>query len=206
MMVKQSPLTQQTPSITPHTAAPPRVNQPRRVPNFHVFDHSIGSHTYPTRSNSASRQTHQISHQCNSVTHPTTGKPLEYRHLISGPDKHIWETAFANEIGRLANGVVTRIPHGTNTIQFIHRVTVPIDKRPTYGHLVSTIRPTKSEVYRIRLTVGENLIFYPGNVSTPMDDLSTTKILINSVVSSKISKLATADIKYFHLNSHMDSP
>lgn len=48
-----------------------------------------------------------------------TGKSCEYRHLISGTvnghSKEEWEKSFANEIGRLANGVGQRMPTGTNT-------------------------------------------------------------------------------------------
>ena len=64
-------------------------------------------------------------HQCNIVIDPTTGYSLEYRHLVKGDDKLRWTTAFANELGRLAQGVGTRMPTGTNTIKFISRNTVP---------------------------------------------------------------------------------
>ena len=30
---------------------------------------------------------------------PKTGAPLEYRYLIKGPTKAIWDNSFANEIG-----------------------------------------------------------------------------------------------------------
>jgi hypothetical protein len=35
-----------------------------------------------------------------------------------------------------------------------------------YGIFVVGIRPNKSEVHRVRLTVGVNLIQYPGDIST----------------------------------------
>ena len=49
-------------------------------------------------------------HQANVVIDPTTGASLEYRHLVKLPTKAIWENLFANEIGRLAQGFVTRMP------------------------------------------------------------------------------------------------
>ena len=52
----------------------------------------------------------KIHHQANVVIDPITGASLEYRHLIKGPTKAIWENLFANEIGQLAQGVGTRIP------------------------------------------------------------------------------------------------
>ena len=61
----------------------------------------------------------QVHHQANVVIDPTTGASLERRYLIKGPTKAIWEISFANEIGRLAQGVGTRMPTGTNTISFI---------------------------------------------------------------------------------------
>jgi hypothetical protein len=43
---------------------------------------------------------------------------------------------------------------------------------------------TKKENHRILLTVGCNCIHYPGNKSTPMADLTTAKVLINSTIST----------------------
>ena len=43
-------------------------------------------------------------HQENVVIDPTTGASLEYRHLIKGPTKSIWENSFANEIVQLVQG------------------------------------------------------------------------------------------------------
>ena len=49
-------------------------------------------------------------HKANVLIDPKTGLSLEYRHLIKGPNKSIWENLFANEIVRLAQGFGTRIP------------------------------------------------------------------------------------------------
>eukprot|EP00957_Ditylum_brightwellii_P053807 4076386-Ditylum_brightwellii.AAC.1 len=46
----------------------------------------------------------------NAVYNEDTGKMEEYRQLIKGKAKEKWETLFANELGRLANGVGKRIP------------------------------------------------------------------------------------------------
>eukprot|EP00957_Ditylum_brightwellii_P049142 3728651-Ditylum_brightwellii.AAC.1 len=46
----------------------------------------------------------------NTVYNKDTGKMEEYRQLIKGKTKQKWETSFANELGRLANGVGKRIP------------------------------------------------------------------------------------------------
>ena len=64
----------------------------------------------------------------NAVLDPTTDASLEYRHLIKGDTADIWRTSFAKELGRLANGVVTRMPTGSNTLGFIPKSKVPTKK------------------------------------------------------------------------------
>ena len=44
---------------------------------------------------------------------------------------------------------------------------------------VCDIRPQKIETHRTRLTVGGNLIEYPGEVSTPTLELTTMKMHVN---------------------------
>ena len=64
-----------------------------------------------------------------------TGEYLNYRQLLKDP-KHakVWVHSAANEFGRLAQGVGTRIK-GTNTIHFIQKNQVPQErvKDVTYG-------------------------------------------------------------------------
>ena len=88
------------------------------------------------------------------VIDPSTGTSLEYRHLMRGPDKIIWERAFANDLGRLAQGIGKRMPSGNNTIFFTHPCDIPLHKKVTYGRLVVDIRLLKEEKIRVRLTVG----------------------------------------------------
>ena len=66
-------------------------------------------------------------HQENVVIDPITGASLEYMHLIKGQTRDIWENSFANKIVRLAQGVGTRMPSGTNAIFFISKDKVPVD-------------------------------------------------------------------------------
>jgi hypothetical protein len=119
----------------------------------------------------------------NSVINEDTGASIEYRHLINDASTFtIWNKAAANEFGRLAQGVGDRI-EGSNTIFFIPRQAVPKGKIVTYGRFVVDIRPKKSEIHRVRLTLGGNLIQYPGDVSTRSADLTTSKCLWNSTIS-----------------------
>jgi len=66
------------------------------------------------------------------------------------------------------------------------------------------MRPMKKEVERTRLTVGGNLIDYPGNVSTKTANLTTAKILFNSVISMPDAKFMGIDLKNFYLNTPME--
>ena len=52
----------------------------------------------------------------NSVLEDVSGNLLEYRHLIKRTDAAIWTRTLENDFGRLAQGVETRIPKGTNAI------------------------------------------------------------------------------------------
>jgi hypothetical protein len=72
---------------------------------------------------------------------------MEYRHLLKSP-KHCkaWTTSFANELGRLAQGVGGR-QQGTNTVYYIRHDQVPEDRRKdvTYGQICVDYRPQKEE-------------------------------------------------------------
>ena len=112
--------------------------------------------------------------------------------------------SFANEIGRLAQGVGTRIPSGTNTILLITKDKLPSGRTVTYGIIVAKIRPQKAETHRIRLTVGGNLINFPVDVTTPTADLITAKLVFNSVLSKINAKFVCSDISNFYLNNPMN--
>ena len=73
--------------------------------------------------------THLINNVMNAVLDKETGELLEHRQLVKGPDRNIWITALANDLGRLAQGVGTRMKKGTNTMFFIHPSKIPKEKR-----------------------------------------------------------------------------
>ena len=61
----------------------------------------------------------------------------------------------------------------------------------------------KFDPYQTRLTVGGDLIAYPGECGTPTLDLLTVKLLLNSVFSTLGAKFMTIDIEDFYLNTPM---
>jgi hypothetical protein len=153
----------------------------------------------------ATIQNNALQFYANAVLHPMSGKPMTYRELLRDPlTRSEWELSSANEFGRLAQGVGGRIK-GTD-IRFIRHSEMPTDRKATYPRFVCEHRPQKTEVNRTRLTLGGNLINYPGNVSTRTAELETIKILFNSVISTKGAEFISIDIKNFYLNTPLERP
>ena len=143
-------------------------------------------------------------HFINAVIHPVTGKQQEYSELIRGPDEHTWTQANINEIGRLTDGRIGKNIVPTNTLQFIYLHEMPKGRKATYLRVVADYQPHKEDPNRIRWTVGGNQVDYPWDKSTPTADMTTAKILFNSVISTKDARFGTADIKDFYLNTPME--
>jgi hypothetical protein len=95
------------------------------------------------------------------------------------------------------------MPSGTDTIHFIPHTDLPAGRKPTYLRVVAEYKPNKEEKHRVRFTCGGDRIHYPGNVSTETADLTTAKLLFNSVISTRGARFAAFDIKNFYLNNPM---
>jgi hypothetical protein len=54
--------------------------------------------------------------------------------------------------------------------------------------------------------VGGNLIDYPGNVATSTADITTAKLVWNSVISTDHARFMGMDAKNFYLSMPMDRP
>jgi hypothetical protein len=89
---------------------------------------------------------------------------------------------------------------------FISHKDLPSQKKATYLRIVAKIREEKKETHRLRFTVGGNLIQYDGNVSSPTADLTTAKLIFNSVLSTPDAKFMTIDIKDFYLKAKYCTP
>ena len=139
--------------------------------------------------------------QQNVVIYDTTVESLTYPELIKHL-KHsaIWNTSCANELGRLTQGVGNRVA-GTNTAFLISHNNISKDrlKDITYANFVVDYKPNKTEPRRTRMTAGGGKINYPDDVSTPTGDMITTKIILNSTVSTPNAKLKTIGDKNFYL-------
>ena len=139
----------------------------------------------------------------NAVLDATTGDILEHRQLAKGPDREIWRKDLANNLGRLAQGVGSRMTTGMNAIKFIHPKLIPQGKKSTYCKLVASIRPLKAEKNRVRVTIGGDRLEYEGNMSTTPATLTTVKTHLNSTMPTKEGKHMTEEIKYFYYGTSM---
>ena len=141
----------------------------------------------------------------NTVTHPITGAQYEYRHFstgkVPGQCPLIWKRAFANELGRLSQGI--RDIKGINTNVFLPFEDIPMHKTPTYSRIVSDIKPHKQEVERIQLTVGGDRIICHYDSSTPVANLTIVKIHFNIIISTPKAKFLGADIRNLYLNNDL---
>jgi hypothetical protein len=128
---------------------------------------------------------------------PDTGMLADYKELSNSSDGPLWRAGNADEIGRLCDGHGKDMPTGTKTMRFIAHHQVPHGKKCTYLNIVAAYRPEKEKKYRIRWTVGGNLIIYAGDVTTKTAEMVTAKILFNSVISTPGARFMTLDIKDF---------
>jgi hypothetical protein len=123
----------------------------------------------------------------NAVICPESGKSLKHRELITTLLYKIkWMRSTANEIRRL---------YKTNTIRFMCRSSMSPGHRAKYGSFVVDIKEHTEERERARLTVGGDQIEYHGDKSTHTAGLTTAKILIKSLISTKGARLLVVDIK-----------
>eukprot|EP00957_Ditylum_brightwellii_P072331 5497944-Ditylum_brightwellii.AAC.1 len=138
-----------------------------------------------------------------AVVDDETGKVLEYQDLTHHEKyREIWTKVFVKELDQLAQGLCGH--QGTNTIKFIRKHDVLGRCVVMYAQIVVDYCPQKADSNRVRLTVGGDHINHPWDVSTPTANLVTSKLLMNSMVSTPGVKFMTADIKNFYLNTPMD--
>eukprot|EP00956_Cyclotella_meneghiniana_P021059 scaffold37874_cov42-Cyclotella_meneghiniana.AAC.3 len=122
--------------------------------------------------------------------------------------KDVWTTAFGKEFGNLAQGDDKTGEKGTNSIFVMSHeeiANIPKGRTVTYGRVVIDYRPQKADPNRVCITAGGNLIKdYPGELTTRTADLTTSKIMWNSVLSTEGAKFMGIDIKSFYLTAPLD--
>ena len=127
------------------------------------------------------------------VLDETSGQLLEYRQLHKQPKFfHIWNTSYANKLGRICQGVgkVSKVPKNqrvevTKNFRIILFEDIPRDrqKESFRSMVVFEVKPQKEYSNRTRITAASGRIYYPINIGTPTGSIDLVKITINSVLS-----------------------
>eukprot|EP00804_Cyclotella_cryptica_P019220 CCRYP_006117-RA/>CCRYP_006117-RA protein AED:0.10 eAED:0.09 QI:0/0/0/1/0/0/4/0/1232 len=200
----------QPPRVSPQqTKTPlPRVSATPSSPAYNTRSraHTITQETILHLLHNPEHRSHHDAQQPGSFhvrpSQPYSTPTLENSSILHHMEKCIWQRT------RSPRPRYPGTVKGTNTIVFIAHNEIPPQRRKdvTYGRIVANYRPEKEDPYRIRLTVGGNRITYPGDCGTPTADMLTTKILLNSVISTKGARFMTIDIKDFYLNTPMVRP
>jgi hypothetical protein len=143
------------------------------------------------------------------MVHPITGETIStYQKLAKDPvTKEVWTTAFGKEFGNLAQGNKKTGTKGPDSLFILERhkiPSIPKDRTVIYAHVVVDHRPQKPDPNRAGITVGSNLITYPGELTTRTANLTSSKILWNSVLSTPEAKYMCIDIKNFYFGTPLD--
>ena len=77
-------------------------------------------------------------------------------------------------------------------------------KKPTYARVVVDLRSQKEDPNIVRITAGGNLIKYAGELTTRTADLTTEKMLWNSIISTEGAKFMVLDIGDFYFETPME--
>jgi hypothetical protein len=141
------------------------------------------------------------------MVHPITGNIVSSykKTMINESIGKIWQTAFGKEFGGLAQGDIKTKTIGTNAIFVMsHNDIIAYKGKYTYARVCLDHRPQKEDPYQIRITAGGNLIKYAGELSVRSADITTAKLLWNSVVSTKDARYICIDLKNFYLTANLE--
>ncbi len=157
----------------------------------------IPGYKAPFTARQAASRKYLLQFLCNlayAVLNDETGDLLKYRHLMKYPKyKDVWTKSFGTEIHRLATT--------TETIFFVKKDKIPDDMKgnETYARIVCAYCNGKKDKYRTHITMGGNLVNYPGDCRTPTANLLTVKLLLNSIISTPNAKFMTLNLEDFYL-------
>ncbi len=119
----------------------------------------------------------------------------------------IWQTTFGKDFGGMAQGNKKTGQKGMNSIFVMTHVEIakiPKNQTVTYAQVIVDFCPQKADPHCIRITAGGNLINYLGNLFTRTADLTTSKLMWNSVLSTKGAKYMCLDIIFLNLTAPLD--
>ena len=168
-----------------------KMNKPKPLPNV-----PLGLAYYAVYDEESEKmiQMRELMRHCNSII------------------KREWTQAVSNEYGRLMKGIgmkrtgKSRV-EGHDTIRPIKKSLIPSDKKVTYTRFCCDHRPQKKEEpNRCRITAGGDRLDYDGETAVEVAGLDTTKVHINSTISTPNARYAAGDISNMYTNSRLKSP
>ena len=142
-----------------------------------------------------------------------SGQPLQYRQLCKHSKfAHIWNTSYANELGRLCQGI-GQGPNGPknqrvedkNTFCIIKFEDIPQDRKKEVFHsmVVCEVKYHKKDPNQTCITVVGSQICYHGDLGTPTGSLDLVTLIINSVLSRCNARFVHFYLKNFYLITPM---
>jgi hypothetical protein len=110
-----------------------------------------------------------LANMLHAVLDKTTGHLMEMRHILVNPKyKELWGKSYTKELGRLTQGI-PGVSKGTNTMVFNRRKNIPHDRKRNDMHAQVCVNyhTEKKDPNHTQVTVGSNLLHYPGTCGTP---------------------------------------
>jgi hypothetical protein len=124
------------------------------------------------------------------------------------PPLRCGQTAFKKDFGGMAQGDLKTGQKGTTSVFVMSHKEIDVAKAAghkwTYARIMVDHRPQKEDPNRIRIAVDGNLITYKGSTSACTADLTTSKLLWNSVLGTEGAKYMCINIKNFYLTAALD--
>jgi hypothetical protein len=151
-----------------------------------------------------------VAHFASPMVHPTTGETISsYKRLMNDPETaKVWQTACGKDFGGMVQGDKKTGQKGKNSVFVMTHNKIDIAKAAghkwTYAQILVNYRPQKEDPNRIRIAFGGNLITYKGNTSTRTADLTTSKLLWNSVLSTEGAGYMCLNLNNFYLTAALD--
>ncbi len=149
-------------------------------------------------------------HFASPMVPPTTAETItSYKRLMNDPETtEIWQTAYGKDFGEMAQGDNKTGQAGTNSVFIMTHgeinIAMKAGQKLTYARVVVNYCPQKEDSNWIQITVGGNLITYKWDTSTCTADLTTSKLLWNSILSTKGARCMCLDLKKFYLTAALD--
>ena len=121
---------------------------------------------------------------------PVTGETISsYKRLMKDPTTaETWQMAFGKDFGGMAQGNDKTGQQGTNSIFVMShdkKSRIPKGWTITYACVIMDFFPQKMDPLCIQITARGNLIKYPSKLLTRTANPTTSKLMWNSVLSTK---------------------